>query len=213
MPYRLFVPPGYDRTKEYPLIVWLHGGGGTGTDNLAQISRDQIPGTHLWIRPDNQARHPAFVLVPQTNDAWSGFLGDIRPFEDRPIAMVPELIAEIEREYRIDRRRRYLAGQSMGGAGAWLLLSARPGIFAATIILCPALVETPASAELGGTAVWLFQGMRDSPRTVQHANEIGALLAGKPGFRYTKYPDADHEIWTRVFLESELVTWLFRQSR
>ena len=31
MPYRLFVPKGYDQTKRYPLIVWLHGAGGVGS--------------------------------------------------------------------------------------------------------------------------------------------------------------------------------------
>jgi len=45
MPYRLFIPPTYDKNKKYPIIIWLHGAGGAGTDNLLQISGDQIPGT------------------------------------------------------------------------------------------------------------------------------------------------------------------------
>src|SRR5262245_17270691 len=65
MPYRLFVPPGYDAQKQYPLILWLHGAGGAGTDNLAQISDDQIPGTRTWTQTHVQSRYPAFVLVPQ----------------------------------------------------------------------------------------------------------------------------------------------------
>ena len=38
MPYRLFVPPGYKQDMQYPLVLWLHGAGGAGTDNRAQIS-------------------------------------------------------------------------------------------------------------------------------------------------------------------------------
>src|SRR2546425_11251163 len=64
MPYRLFVPPSYDKEKQYPLVLWLHGAGGAGSDNLAQISEDQILGTHTWTRPQNQSRYPTFVLVP-----------------------------------------------------------------------------------------------------------------------------------------------------
>ena len=31
MPYRLFVPEGYDSTKIYPLVLFLHGAGERGT--------------------------------------------------------------------------------------------------------------------------------------------------------------------------------------
>src|SRR5262245_49824799 len=69
MPYRLFIPDRYDKTKVYPLVLWLHGGGGIGNDNLRQISEDQIPGTRIWAKAENQALHPAFVLVPQSPQA------------------------------------------------------------------------------------------------------------------------------------------------
>jgi len=42
IPYRLFVPHDYNKQKSYPLILWLHGSGGAGPDNIAQISEDQI---------------------------------------------------------------------------------------------------------------------------------------------------------------------------
>ena len=66
MPYRLFVPPGYDKSNAYPLVLWLHGAGGIGKDNRRQIQHDQVPGTHLWTKRENQTRHPAFVVVPQS---------------------------------------------------------------------------------------------------------------------------------------------------
>ena len=34
MPYRLMKPIDFDPEKTYPLILSLHGKGGTGTDNL-----------------------------------------------------------------------------------------------------------------------------------------------------------------------------------
>jgi predicted peptidase len=43
MPYRLFIPVQYDKQRKYPIIVWLHGGGGAGNDNKGQISGDQRP--------------------------------------------------------------------------------------------------------------------------------------------------------------------------
>jgi len=70
MPYRLFIPPGYDKDRQYPLVPVAARGRGAGSNNLAQISEDQIPGTHTWTRPQNQARYPAFVLVPQSPTNW-----------------------------------------------------------------------------------------------------------------------------------------------
>src|SRR5215468_12657716 len=35
--YRLFIPQNYDPKKKYPLVLYLHGGGGRGQDNLKQI--------------------------------------------------------------------------------------------------------------------------------------------------------------------------------
>ena len=43
MPYRLFIPSGYDKRRQYPLVLWLHGAGGSGTDNWRQISEEIIP--------------------------------------------------------------------------------------------------------------------------------------------------------------------------
>src|ERR687898_2395363 len=65
LPYRLFVPPSAKRERELPLILYLHGRGGSGTDNRKQISGGNALGTHIWIEPAAQERHPAFVLAPQ----------------------------------------------------------------------------------------------------------------------------------------------------
>src|ERR1700693_3183294 len=59
MPYRLFVPPAYDSSKKYPLILWLHGGRGRGSNNEAQISGENEKGAHVWTAPDNQGTFPA----------------------------------------------------------------------------------------------------------------------------------------------------------
>lgn len=38
------------------------------------------------------------------------------------------------RELSVDERRLYVAGQSMGGGGAWHMTAQRPGFFAAAVI-------------------------------------------------------------------------------
>jgi hypothetical protein len=65
MPYRLYVPAGYDAKAKYPLVLWLHGAAGRGNDDVLQISAGNTLGSHIWTRPENQAKFPAFVLAPQ----------------------------------------------------------------------------------------------------------------------------------------------------
>jgi predicted peptidase len=68
MQYRLFVPPGYDAAKKYPIVLWLHGANGRGSDNLLQISGGNYLGTHVWTSPEIQAKDPVFVLAPQVEN-------------------------------------------------------------------------------------------------------------------------------------------------
>src|SRR5580704_8758509 len=120
MPYRLFIPSGYDGQKKYPLIVWLHGAGGAGQDNLRQIVGDQISGTRTWTQPATQAKYPAFVLAPQTAEGWSAQTKGSTPDTlSAPLILVVGILDSLENEFSIDRHRIYVAGQSDGGYAVW----------------------------------------------------------------------------------------------
>lgn len=209
MPYRLFVPPGYDAKQKYPMVIWLHGAGGAGTDNRLQIAGDQVSGTHAWTRPAMQAQHPAFVLVPQSPGAWGTMAGQLGP-ETR---LVVEILESLKREFSIDPGRVYLTGQSNGGYGVWSLITQRPDLFAAGVPLCgggdprraPVIVRLP---------IWAFHGDKDDVIPVTESREMIAAIrkaGGQP--RYTEYKGLDHNIWTRTFKEPELATWLFAQHK
>ena len=217
MPYRLFIPPKYTKSREYPVIVWLHGGGGVGTDNLRQIQGDQVAGTRLWTAAANQARHPAFVVVPQAMTGWdtTGVFAPVGKPEERQLTsalvQVLGILDALTREFHIDSRRVYIAGQSLGGFGTWNLITKKPGVFAAAIILCgggnAALAET-----VKHMPIWSFQGDADrAPFLNSNRNMIAAVRKAGGNPRYTEYPGMGHEIWDRVFKEPELVEWLFAQ--
>ena len=65
IPYRLFKPQPRDPKGKHPLVVYLHGSAGRGTDNLKQISGGNLYGSRIWALPENQAERPCFVLAPQ----------------------------------------------------------------------------------------------------------------------------------------------------
>jgi predicted peptidase len=208
MPYRLFVPKAYDKNIPYPLVIWLHGGGSAGNDNLGQISLDNKLGTHFWTQKENQERHPAFVLAPQSLAGWdsnaeTGLSDELR--------MVLEIIEVVRKEYTIDSSRLYVAGQSNGGIGAWGLITKKPGLFAAAIPLCGAGHDGIA-ARAAKTAVWAFHGEKDDVISAEYSRKmIAAMKRAGANPRYTEYKGVGHEIWETVFKEPELEEWLFAQ--
>src|SRR6202040_2970649 len=159
MPYRLFVPANYDASQKYPLIFWLHGAAGRGSDNLKQISGGNENGTHIWTTPANQAQLPALVLAPQCPEDryWSEpETNEISP----DLQMALDILASVQKEFSIDPDRIYLAGQSMGGLGVWSALQAYPGKWAAAVIMSAYDNFTNVSA-LAHTPLWVFQGEAD----------------------------------------------------
>ena len=200
IPYRLFIPPKYKRSGKYPLILWLHGAGGSGTDNLRQIRADQVPGTHLWTTPENITHHPAFVLVPQSARGWT----------ERDLVL--DIVDELKEEFSIDPNRIYVIGQSMGGQAAWELVTYHPGIFAAGIFVCAAGTSPNRATSVATLPVWVFHGSND-PQLERTRQMIEAIRNAGGNPRYTEYSGMGHEIWDRVFSEPELPKWLFAQHR
>src|SRR6188508_17782 len=53
MPYRLFIPDEKARQQPLPLVVWLHGASGVGTDNKSQIiAGGNDVGSKFWVKPE-----------------------------------------------------------------------------------------------------------------------------------------------------------------
>ena len=104
MPYRLFVPPDYDSQRAYPLVVFLHGAGESGTNNTSQVA------VHIdnLIDATQSPQYTSFLVAPQTQSGWSSNLS---------VSLVDGILTEIEENYSIDAKRLYITGLSMGGFG------------------------------------------------------------------------------------------------
>ncbi len=212
MLYRLFIPSAEARKKALPLVVYLHGAGGIGDDNLKQISGGNATGTHVWTTPDAQRRHPTYVLAPQLPQGapWGAPGSDA--LSSHAEALV-QLIAALTREFLVDPDRVYLTGQSLGGQGTWDIISKRPDLFAAAVPLCgdgnPSRVA--AARRL---PIWVFHGAQDPLVPVTGSRDLVAALraVGSP-VKYTEYPDVGHDVWTRAYLDPALADWLFGERR
>ena len=120
-----------------PLVLYLSGSGGLGDDNLKQIGLGNIFGTRVWLLARESKAVPLLRCCP-ADRSW---MGQIRfhPAGQRR-SKDPSRASAMGRGWRsrsstacaanflIDERRIYVAGQSMGGAGAWNVIAARPAL-------------------------------------------------------------------------------------
>jgi predicted peptidase len=208
--YRLFIPQNYDRNKKYPLVLYLHGGGGSGTDNRKQIDGGNGYLVDLFTSGETQSQYPSFVVAPQS-PAQEGWIKEDRISPTRQLRLVHELIDELRRNYSIDGGRVYVAGQSMGGFGTFAIISEYPNAFAAGVPLCGG-GDRSKVALLLKTPIWAFHGAKDESVAVESSRTIVAAIKDAGGqVKYTEYADTDHIIWPRVVKETELLPWLFAQ--
>src|SRR5215469_8761705 len=140
MPYRLFRP---EAPGKLPLIVYLSGSGGLGTDNLRQLGLGNVFGTRVWLLPENQKRFPCYVVAPQTDRGWVRYdvshgvdFARIEPGLGEGARLAFEIVDHLCQEFPIDRSRLYVTGQSMGGSGTWHMTAQRPKFFAAAVPCC-----------------------------------------------------------------------------
>jgi len=213
LPYRLFVPEGHDRGGKYPLILWLHGGGGRGRNNEDQLREGNSVGATVWTTRANQSRNPAFVVAPQCpeGEMWTTVGPNVRP--SARLRQVVTLVKELLKTYSIDPRRVYIAGQSMGGYAVWALLAEWPDLFAAAVPICGG-GDVSHAPRMSRVPIWAFHGELDRAVNVERSRVMTAAVRRAGGkVRYTEYQGADHVVWNRAFAEPELLPWVFAQRR
>jgi predicted peptidase len=193
--YLLFLPQDYERSvQRWPLLLYLHGGGESGT-NLAKLKRNGPP-KFVKSNPD----FPFILVSPQTQNGWDS-------------RTLTALLDNVISRYRVDTRRVYLTGLSMGGGGTWALAAAHPERFAAVVPVSGVGNPTDAT-KLAALPIWVFHGGKDTIISVEYSRKmVAAIKAAGGNVKYTEYPEAHHNIWARTYDNPELYKWLLAQKR
>ena len=188
LPYALLVPPGYaHRQGPVPLLLALHG-----------LDYDcdwvfSLPGLVEWA-----CEHGVVVAAPMgyTRDGWYGAPDLIEgraagesEKQRRSEEDVMHVLRMVREELTIDADRIFALGWSMGGSGALHIAHRRPGLFAALLLISPAI-----SAPFNGVPSWtraadvqleklahvpmlVVQGTRDRPVPVAATRQLCEDLA------------------------------------
>lgn len=223
IPYRYYLPKDYDRSKKYPIVLYMHGNGSRGTDNERHLRSDGAA-LHNAIFA---SKYDCIILAPQCTDRsmWC----DIRSaagsaaFFDREMGV--ELRAAVRlydkfiSEHSVDENRQYAIGMSCGGAALWELMYNFPGKFTATIPIAGALqydgAELYAKSGVGDTVVWAFHGTADKTCNVEATRAlVRSLSAVGSDITYTEVKGDSHgNIWIDAAEEVGIIDWLFSQTK
>jgi dienelactone hydrolase len=196
--YYLSLPQDYgkDTAMRWPLLMFLHGSGESGTD----IQKVKVHGPPELA--DKGKQFPFIIVSPQA-DAPVGW----------DIEMLYQLLQQIKKSYRVNESKIYLTGLSMGGFGTWELAMKHPDEFAAIAPVCGG-GDTADVWKLRHIPVWCFHGAKDDVvLPVNSENLVKATKRYNPNVRFTLYPEANHNSWDLTYNNDSLYTWLLAQTK
>ena len=131
LPYRMYVPTTYNGTRAFPLIIALHGLGGTEDAFFDAYERKLPP----------LAEQHGYIVAAPLGYRVDGFYGwglgvppadpAARRVQELSEQDVMQVLQQVRRKYNIDENRIYLMGHSMGGIGTWRVAAKYPDIWAA----------------------------------------------------------------------------------
>ncbi len=221
--YRMLYPKDYNPDIKYPVLVFLHGSGERGNDNEKQL----MHGGDLFLKDSNRDKFPAIILFPQCPEGKTWASLDIRIQDGKKTyrrtsgqkpgemaELLNDLLKEIKKNFKVDSKRLYIMGLSMGGFGTLEMLYLFPNTFAAAVPICGGHMTDLAGVYAKKVPIWLFHGAKDtvvptdlSRNLYTRLKELGAEV------KFTEFPDANHNSWDSTFATPELLPWIFSHHK
>ena len=215
--YRMSAPQFPVAGKKYPLILFLHGSGECGADNLRQI-KVGLPSLMAVLLKQPE---PVIVLAPQCQSGnW--WIHKLARDANYAAAKVPTGSMEVALSLchnmvasgLADPDRLYITGLSLGGFGAWDAIQRETTLFAAAIPICGG-GDIRRVQPIKKLPIWVFHGRDDKNVSVDCSRRMveSLKLAGNRSVRYTEYEHAAHDVWDRAYSDPEVIVWLLKQNR
>ncbi len=196
--YLLYLPPEYDASAKWPLVVFLHGAGDRGED-LERVRRAGLP----RVIEQDRRRHWGFLLLSPQCPKESNWDPE----------RVVELVEHVSSDFSVDRDRVYLTGYSMGGYGTWATACHDPDRFSAIVPLSGA-GDVQQAERLKKLPIWAFHGEKDNVVPIDGDRAmVDAVRKAGGDVTFTVYRGAGHGICDMTYGNDRIYEWLLAQRR
>lgn len=200
MPYRILLPRNYSESKQYPLLLFLHGRGERGSDNEKQLTF----GASLFQEDSIREKYPAIIVFPQCPS-------DVYWFDNWALNKLEQLITNLTQNYSVDQSKLLIGGLSMGAYGTFEVVSRNPEMFVRAVAIAGDGDHNQAG-RMKKPKWRIFAGEKDQVVPSKKTKGIArALEKAGASVSLTVYPDADHlDSWMNAFAEPDFCQWLFK---
>lgn len=198
IPYLLYLPEGYskDSSAKFPLILFLHGIGESGSD-LQNLIKQSLPKAI-----EEGLKIPFIVASPQC-----------KMFHWWNTESLKQFLDEIIKENHPDTNRIYLTGNSMGGYATWALAIKYPDLFAAIVPVCGG-GNSREVYKIKDIPTWVFHGAKDIVVPLSKSRRMVKALRDAGGnVKFTIYPKEGHHCWRIVYTTPDLYQWLLSHRK
>lgn len=129
--YAVYLPPHYDPSRAYPMMVVLHGGSSNGNLFLGVVLGNNMDwltySSHLWDEYTPRWSPEWIVVAP---DGYGQVMWRWMGEQD-----VLDVVADTRRHYNVDADRVVLCGLSNGGVGAYSIGTRHASEFSAVLAI------------------------------------------------------------------------------
>jgi predicted peptidase len=199
--YLEYVPQDYHANSDkYPIVIFLHGIGERGVNSTDPAVLSTTIQTVAKLGPPmfvkNGTQFPFILISPQLKNNYNSW----------PISYIMEVINHAKTYLRIDEKRIYVTGLSLGGGGAWSVAQENPELFAALAPVCGGYNNLAKACDIASENLptWAFHGENDGTvplsRSVNMVNAINACVpAPNPLAKMSIYPSVGHSAWNNAY--------------
>ena len=210
--------------EKLPLLIFLHGSGERGNDNMLQLTH----GGGLFLDAIQKKNIEGMIVFPQCpkDDYWAKVEKVIHDNDSLSFTFYPDslptpgmslllgLLDSLMQLSYIDPNRIYVGGLSMGGMGTFELLSRRPELFAAAFPICGGGNPDAVKWFNPRIKIWVFHGDQDKIVIPAYSEKMVNKMRSKGmDVRFTIYPETGHNAWDKAFKEPDLLPWIFSQHK
>jgi hypothetical protein len=201
--YLEYLPDGYgSNSNTYPIVISLHGIKEKG-NSLTSLDLVDNVGLPKYVKYGQ--KYPFILISPQLKTSMGKWTG----------AYVVEVLNHVKKYLRVDPKRIYLTGLSLGGGGVWSVATSNPEPWAAILPICTGynVLSLASNIARENIPTWGFHGDKDYvvsyTVTQKMVNGINASTPKpSPLAKFTIFPGMGHVIWDKVYKETTALTWM-----
>jgi len=195
--YLTYLPINYNKDIESPLMIFLHGATERGDD--FSLLKQTEP---VVLLEKKELELPVITIAPLCPK-----------FESWNYDILDEMLEEIKNKYKINDKKIYLTGFSMGGIGVLRWAQKSTNKFAAIVALCAGGSRFMAEY-FKNLPIWFFHGKKDEIVNYKKTEDLYKELSKyNTNTKITLLEDEGHSIWGKVYRNFEIYQWLMSYER